>query len=60
MMLDMRLFVAIPGGCVLGLGLSGILYSIPALTDVGPVLLIGCAAAGLGLGLIVGAVISRD
>jgi hypothetical protein len=46
------------GGCILGLGISGILYAIPAL-PIGPVLLISCAAAGLGLGVIAAGTIPK-
>jgi len=56
----MRQIVAVLGGGVFGLGFSGILYSIPTFHDAGPVLLISCGAAGLGLGLIVAALVSRD
>jgi len=59
MMLSVRQFVAILGGCIFGVGLSGILYSTPALRDAGPVLLISCGAAGLGVGLIVAAFVNR-
>jgi hypothetical protein len=51
----MTRLMVILGVCIFGLGLSGILYSIPALTDVGPVLLISCGAAGLRLGVIAAA-----
>ena len=46
------------GGCIFGLGLFGILFSIPAL-PVGPILLISCAAVLLGLGLIATGTIPR-
>jgi hypothetical protein len=60
MMPSMPRFMAILGGCVFGLGLSGILYSIPALQDAGPPLLISSGAVGLGVGLIVAAFVKRD
>ena len=51
---SLRLMATI-GGCILGIGLSGILYSLPVFHDAGPVLLISCAAVGLGIGLIASA-----
>jgi hypothetical protein len=56
----MKRLMAILGGCIFGIGLSGILYSVPALTDAGPVLLISCAAAGLGLGVIAAAFVGSS
>ena len=46
------------GRCIFGLGLVGILFSIPAL-PVGPILLISCAAVLLGLGVIATGIIPR-
>lgn len=52
--------MGIVGGCVFGLGLSGILYSLPTFHDAGPPLLISCGAIGLGIGLIVAAFVRSD
>ena len=46
------------GGCIFGLGLSGILFWISVL-PVGPGLLLSCADAGLGLGVIAAGIIPR-
>ena len=46
------------GGCIFGLGLVGILFSIPAL-PVGPILLISSTAVLLGLGVIATGTIPR-
>jgi len=59
-MLSMRQIVAVLGGGVFGVGFSGILYAIPTFHDAGPVLLISCGAAGLGLGFIVAALVSGN
>ena len=48
LLIKARRSVVVLGDCIFGLGLSGVLFSIPAF-PVGPVLLISCGAAGLGL-----------
>ena len=51
LLIKARRSVVVLGDCIFGLGLSGVLFSIPAL-PVGPILLISCAAVLLGLGVI--------
>lgn len=59
-MVASRRTMAIIGGLVLGLGLSGILYSTKTYSDAGPPLLIATGGVGLGIGLIVASLIRGD
>jgi hypothetical protein len=52
--------MAIVGGLVLGLGLSGILYSTETFKGAGPPLLIATGGIGLGIGLMIASLIRGE
>lgn len=59
-MVASRRAMAIVGGLIMGLGLSGILYSTGTYRDAGPPLLMATGGVGLGIGLIVASLIRGD